>query len=247
MLRIALALLLALATTLAPVRARAEEPCPQAPGQSLTLPATRVALAQGRKVTIIAFGSSSTEGSGASGQDRAYPAVLEAELHAALPEAKLRVLNRGRGGQEIEEMMARLETDVIAVRPTLVIWQAGANAVLRGMDPEEFAAAMAAGIERVRAHGADVVLMDSQRAPRIMHAPHFERFDAALKTLSDRLQVPLFSRAALMDSWAASGMPPSAVIGPDGLHHNDRGYGCVARAMAQSMVASLGPRRIAGR
>ncbi|MDB5373332.1 MAG: lipolytic enzyme family [Belnapia sp.] len=242
--RIALALLLALA---APAMLRAQEPCPAASSQPLALPATRAALAQGRKVTIIAFGSSSTEGSGASGQDRAYPAVLEAALHTALPEARLRVLNRGRGGEEIEEMMVRLETDVIAVRPTLVIWQAGANAVLRGMDPEAFSATMAYGIERVRAHGADVLLMDSQRAPRIIHAPHFERFDMALNTLSVRLQVPLFSRAALMDSWAASGLPASAVIGPDELHHNDRGYGCLARALAQSMVASLGPRHIAGR
>ena len=241
----AFALLLAL--VLPDIALAEEAPCPKEPAQMLALPATRAALAQGRKVTVIAFGSSSTEGSGASGQDRTYPAVLEAELHAALPDARLKVLNRGRGGQEVDEMMERLEAVVIAARPTLVIWQAGANAVLRGMAPEAFIAAMADGIDRLRARGTDVVLMDSQRAPRILQAPHFERFDAALRTLSASLHVPLFSRAALMEAWEAAGVPHAALIGPDGLHHNDRGYACVAHALALAVVEAAGPRRIAGR
>jgi lysophospholipase L1-like esterase len=242
--RIVLALLLACT---APLAGSAEEACPPAPSQLLAMPTTRAALTHGRKLTIIAFGSSSTEGSGASGQDRTYPAVLEAELHAALPDARLRVLNRGRGGEEVDEMMDRLETDVIAARPTLVIWQAGANAVLRGMAPEAFIEAMTDGVDRLRARGADVVLMDSQRAPQILNAPHFERFDAALQTLSSRLQVPLFSRATLMRAWEAAGTPNAEMLGPDGLHHNDHGYACVAQALAHAVVDAAGPHRFAGR
>lgn len=242
------ALLLGLGLLLpGPAPLRAEEPCPVAPAQRLALPATRAALAHGRPVTVIAFGSSSTEGSGATARDRTYPARLEAGLHAALPEAHLTVLNRGRGGEEVDEMMARLEADVVAARPTLVIWQAGANAVLRGMAPEAFSARMEDGIERLRAQGIDVVLMDSQRAPRILNAPHFEKFDRALRDLSARLHVPLFSRAALMEAWAAAGTPSAEMIGPDGLHHNDHGYACVAQALAHAMVDAAGPRRIAGR
>jgi lysophospholipase L1-like esterase len=225
----------------------AEEACPTATTQSLALPATRMALARGKKVTIIAFGSSSTEGAGASGPDRAYPPVLEARLRAAWPDARLLVLNRGRGGQEVEEMMERLEADVIAARPVLVLWQAGANAVLRGMAPEAFQAAMTDGIDRLRARGADVVLIDSQRAPRILNAPNFGRFDQALRELSAGLGVPLFSRARLMDEWAAAGVPNAAMLVADGLHHNDRGYACVAEALAKSILDAAGPPRLAGR
>ncbi|SDB57763.1 SGNH/GDSL hydrolase family protein [Belnapia rosea] len=234
-----------LVSGLAPVRAA--EPCPPSPTQHLAMPATRAALAQGRKVKVIAFGSSSTEGAGASGQDRTYPAMLEAGLRAALPEARLMVLNRGRGGEDVDEMMARLEADVITLRPTLVIWQAGANAVLRGMSPEAFSAAMEDGIERLQARGIDVVLMDSQRAPRILSAPRFERFDAALRDLSAHLHVPLFSRAALMEAWAAAGTPATEMIGPDGLHHNDHGYACLAQALTHAMLDAAGPRRLARR
>jgi lysophospholipase L1-like esterase len=244
MCRIALALLLAFGV---PLAGMAGEACPSAPHQQLTMPMTRAALANGREVTIIAFGSSSTQGAGASSPDRTYPAVLEARLHAALPAAHLRVLNRGLGGQEVTEMMARLETDVLALGPALVIWQAGANAVLRGMAPEIFIAAMADGIGRLRARGIDVVLMDSQRAPRILNSPHFERFDTALREISTRLDVPLFSRAALMQAWDASGTPHHTMLAPDDLHHNDRGYECLARALAQSVVDATRPSLVAGR
>jgi len=162
----------------------AAEPCPAADHQPVALPATHAALAAGRPLTILAFGSSSTEGAGASGPERTYPAQLEARLRAALPGRALAVLNRGVGGQEVGEMIARLEADVIARRPTLVIWQAGANAVLKGMDPAAFRAVLAGGLARLQAAGADVVLMDSQRAPRILAAPRHALFDAAMQELA---------------------------------------------------------------
>ena len=241
-------LLYALAVLAAlPFSARAEEGCPPAPRQALTLPATRAAVLAGRPVTVIAFGSSSTEGAGASDLSHAYPARLEADLHAALPEMKLDVVNRGRGGEEVGEMLVRLETDVLAARPTLVVWQTGANAVLRGMEPEAYRDALASGLAKLKGHGMDVVLMDSQRAPRILSAPHYERFDAALRDLSAAARVPLFSRAALMRAWEATGTPYAAFLAPDGLHHNDRGYGCLAAALARSIQDAVGPARIAGR
>ncbi len=240
-----------LAGLLALAPARGEEgwpqPCPAAPNQYLALPKAHAALAAGKKLTILAFGSSSTEGSGASDPAHAYPAQLEARLRAAFPGHEVQVLNRGKGGQEVAEMLARLEGDVLAAHPTLVIWQAGANAVLRGMAPEQFSAAMALGIARIRASGAELVLMDSQRAPRILSAPNWERFDAALGQLSLDSQVPLFSRATLMRAWAEAGTPSDAMLGPDGLHHNDRGYACLAEALARSLTEALGPARIAGR
>jgi len=214
--------------------------CPAAASQALPLPVTRAALRQGKPLTIIAFGSSSTEGAGASSPALTYPAQLEARLRAALPGVALRVLNRGIGGQEVHEMLARLQADVLSWQPQLVIWQAGANAVLRGMDPGVFRAALAGGLARLQAAGADVVLMDSQRAPRILASPRFESFDATLRDLAATQHLPLFSRAGLMRTWAEAGAPASAMIGPDGLHHTDRGYRCLAAALAESILRGLG-------
>lgn len=215
--------------------------CPAAPPQTLSLPVTRAALREGKPLTIIAFGSSSTEGSGASTPEQSYPAQLEKRLRASLPGIVLRVLNRGIGGQEVREMLARLRRDVLDWAPTLVIWQAGANAVLKGVDPAEFRAALARGLAELHAAGTDVVLMDSQRSPRILASPRAPLIEAALQELAADQHLPLFSRARLMRAWAAAGVSDEAMLGPDKLHHNDRGYRCLAAALAESIVKALRP------
>jgi lysophospholipase L1-like esterase len=240
----------ALAGVLAALPLAAQAACPAAGGAAVgfALPATNQALREGRPLTIIAFGSSSTEGAGATAPERSYPARLEARLRAALPTATIVVLNRGRGGEEVPEMLARLDREVTAARPTLVIWQAGANAVLRGMPPETFRAAMAAGLARLQAIGADIVLMDNQRAPRILGNPLHLRFEGLMASLAEDQQVPLFSRATLMRDWERAGRPAAQFLIDDGLHHNDAGYECVAAALADRVLASLPrPAVLAGR
>ena len=60
----------------------AASPCPTAgPAE----PVVEARLDPGRPLTIVALGSSSTEGAGASGPQASYPARLEALLRAALP------------------------------------------------------------------------------------------------------------------------------------------------------------------
>src|SRR5690349_14892563 len=62
-----------------PLAAAAAETGCQAPGLSRTLHADAITrrLKQSRPVSILAIGSSSTEGVGASAKDRSYPATLE--------------------------------------------------------------------------------------------------------------------------------------------------------------------------
>ena len=55
-------------------------PCPAAARRQVDIPATRSAVRDRKAVTIVAFGSSSTEGAGARAPDRRYPARLEASL-----------------------------------------------------------------------------------------------------------------------------------------------------------------------
>ncbi len=66
------------------------------------------------------------------------------------------------------------------------------------------------------------------------------RFDAILAEIAAATPgVTLFSRGALMDGWAAAGVPREALLVADGLHHNDRGYACVADALADALLAGL--------
>lgn len=205
----------------------------------LALPAVRAALAANTELTVVAVGSSSTQGVRASDIAHSYPAVLQAELTAALPQAHVAVLNRGIGGQDASEMLSRLERDALAVQPALVIWQVGANGAMRRTDPEVFRKLVEDGVQRLRAAGVDVVLMDNQRAPAILASPDSGRIAQVLADVAAKAGVGLFGRGRLMDQWQEGGRPYNEFINADGVHHNDLGYRCVAKALATSILQGL--------
>jgi lysophospholipase L1-like esterase len=218
--------------------AATEPACPAVAVPPIPAPRLAEAIRRERPVRIVAFGSSSTAGAGASAPWMAYPARLESRLRAALPRLGVTVLNRGVGGEDADAMLLRLERDVIAADPDLVVWQVGANAALRSMDKADFDRFLRAGLARLRAARIDVVLMDNQRAPRIAARPGHRDYDAMLSAAAAAVPgVALFSRGALMDAWAAAGLPPGAALVEDGLHHNDLGYRCLADALAGALLA----------
>ena len=77
------------------------------------------------------MGSSSTQGYGTTNPQYAYPAQLKMKLEAALPGVAIHVFNKGIGGQDAEEMAARMRTDVKPERAHLVVWQVGTNSAIR--------------------------------------------------------------------------------------------------------------------
>jgi hypothetical protein len=73
----------------------------------------RERIAKGLPLKIVAIGSSSTFGTGASSSAATYPSRLESELKAKLPGIPVTVLNKGIGGEEANQMVARFDADVI--------------------------------------------------------------------------------------------------------------------------------------
>ncbi len=175
----------------------------------------------------------------ASTPAQSYPALLQAELGAAWPDRHVAIINRGIGGQDAVSESARLETDVVAVRPQLVIWQVGANAALRSADLGVFQQLVGAGIRRLQQAGIDVVLMDNQRSPRILASVEDQELNETLAELAHETGANLFSRDRLMAAWEQNGASLTAYIARDGLHQNDRGYACVAQALSQAIIAAV--------
>ncbi len=137
-------------------------------------------------------------------------------------------------------MVPRIEADVLEVRPTLVIWQVGANGAMKDRDPDMFRRLVAAGVQELKDARIDVVLMDNQRAPEILASPHHIQIDQALADVAVRTGAGLFDRGALMDQWRFAGRPYEQFISDDGIHHNDLGYRCVAQALASAILEGLG-------
>jgi lysophospholipase L1-like esterase len=223
------------------VPAAALAACPSPPGLTVLVPPLERSagrLEAGLPLSIVAFGSSSTAGNGASSPEASYPARLGAELNTRLPGAEIAVLNRGRGGEDAPEEFARLGRDVVAARPDLVIWQFGTNAVLRRDDLSGDGELVRRGVAELKAAGIDVVLMDLQYAPRVLDRPSYTVMEDIIAETADAAGIGLFRRFALMHYWQRAGDPALRLIADDGLHMNDASYRCLAASLADSLVAN---------
>jgi lysophospholipase L1-like esterase len=205
----------------------------------VALPNTARAIRQGRELVIVAIGSSSTEGVGASDPAHAYPAVLAEELRRRWPRLTVTVINKGVSGELVSQVLGRFERDVLPHRPQLVIWQTGSHAALGAGDLEAYSAAIREGIGRLKAARMDVMLMDPQFAPRVLARPLHGRVVSSIGAAANDLEVAVFRRFAVMQHWISSGQyRMDDVISRDGLHLNDVSYGCIARLLADSLSAA---------
>jgi lysophospholipase L1-like esterase len=223
-------------------------PClpPKGVPKSFSLPHVTHKLASGEPVVIIAFGSSSTQGYGTSSPEFTYPNRLAAQLHRKYPGADITVVNRGRGGEDAPEMIRRLQIEVIDVKPDLVIWQVGTNAVLRNLDPDVTAQTVQDGVARIQATGADVVLVDLQYSPRVTeHAEGSTRMVKLLHRVAQLRHIGVFPRFEVMRQWHESqALPIDTFVIADGLHMNDWGYACFAQILGDDIIRSVGQIRL---
>ena len=100
---------------------------------------------------IIAFGDSLVEGRGATpGKD--FVSVLARRLSTPIE-------NAGRSGDTTVTALARLDRDVLARNPRVVIVLLGGNDFLRRMPTDDTFRNLSTIVERIRARGAAVVLV----------------------------------------------------------------------------------------
>jgi acyl-CoA thioesterase-1 len=205
----------------------------------LDYPLARVSrhLEEDRSIKIVAIGSSSTAGAGASSPEASYPSRLEAELTQHFLWNDITVLNRGANGEEAPDMLARFDTSVIAEKPDLVIWQIGTNSVLRDRPFDPKATALHVGLARLKAIHTDVMLLDPQFAPKFIAKPDAEEVVAQIAAIAKEQSVDVFHRFALMRRWRQTDrMPFDAFVSPDGVHMNDWSYGCLAKWLGAAIV-----------
>jgi len=194
-------------------------------------------LASGAPLVIIAVGSSSTYGAGASSPAASYPSRLAVELKQRFPTRDITVLNRGVNGEETAQMLARFETGVLAAHPDLVLWQVGTNSVMRDHSLAAHAVLLREGLAQLKEAGADVVLMDMQYVPKVLAKSETPGMENQLAVAAKQGNVDLFERFAIMRNWyEVQHLPFEAFAAPDQLHMNDWGYGCVARLLADAIA-----------
>src|SRR5262245_35697107 len=205
----------------------------------VTLPNTARAIRHGDALVIVAIGSSSTQGVGASDPAHTYPALLAEELQHRWPRLAVTVVNKGVGGEMAEQMLARFTRDVLPYHPQLVIWQTGSNHALERDDVQSYEKTIRQGIARLKAAHTDVILMDPQYAPRVLRRPLHRAIVDTIGGVANDWKVAVFQRFAVMRHWVMSGQyKMEDIISRDQLHMNDASYQCIARLLADSLAAA---------
>jgi hypothetical protein len=230
------------------------QPAPLEPGLANLARAMRGTKA----VKIVTLGSSTMEG---EGHIVAFPYRLEAALRQTYLDKHsnqrrmIDVINRGIGGEEAPSEFERMEGDVIAENPHLVIWQLGTNSVWQDPDNkplpppprDETIAALRKGIDRLYENGdIDVILMDLQYVPAVLTPATCKAANdmvSAIAEVAFEKKVNLFRRFELMKAWhELEGTSFDTMVDPtdpDRLHDSDWATQRLVGALNQIIWAAI--------
>jgi lysophospholipase L1-like esterase len=198
---------------------------------------------------VLFYGDSITDcgrGSGVNGGLGAgYAALCAAQLLARFPEWNLTVTNRGISGNRVYDLEARLENDVIALRPTLVSILIGINDTWRRYDSnttspiDEFQSCYRRILVSLRETlGARVVICE----PFLLPIPEERRawredLDpriTACRDLAREFSLPFVPLDGLFA--AASTRAPLEYWLPDGVHPSLAGHAFIADHWLRAVI-----------
>ncbi len=203
---------------------------------TVALPHFAAALKQKNTIDIVAIGSSSTLGIGASTLDRTYPFQLQDILERTFKGRDFFISNSGVGGEVAAETAKRVKNEVALKLPDLVLWQVGTNDVLAGVPVAEFKATVQSTLRWLKYYQIDTVLIDLQYSPAVENNERHQAIGQAISEIAGAENVLLVRRYDAMRMLALTKW--EGLLSGDGLHQNDHGYRCMAEHIAHAVIAS---------
>jgi acyl-CoA thioesterase-1 len=183
-------------------------------------PDTAPNTARGAQVTILALGSSLTQGYGLP-PGTEFPVQLQAALRKSGINAT--VINAGVSGDTSAGGLARLDWS-LASHPDAAIIELGSNDMLRGIAPTETEKNLSAIIEKLKAAHVKV-LLTGMKAQRNLGKDYYEAFDAIYPRLAEKYDVlfyPFFLAGVALEP---------KLNQADGLHPNPAGVKIIVSRM----------------
>ncbi len=167
--------------------------------------------------------------------DSAYPGRLQQMLREKLPTLAISVSVDLQPKKTAEEVASSLAKSIEVSKPDLLIWQTGTVDAMRGIDPDDFRAAMDDGVVALQKSGTDVILMNLQYSPRTETMTSPAPYVDNMRVVAQQHNVPLFDRFAIMRHWHEDGdfdlFNPSPSI-----DLAKRVHECLARALATFVI-----------
>ena len=195
-------------------------------------------LQRGRTLRVLAIGSSSTSGVGASSRAKSYPAQMSALLLKALKGVDVEVTNRGVSGEVAKTTAERLRSEVALHKPDLIIWQLGTNDALARVPLEDVEATVSATLDWLKENRVDVVLVGPQYTTRYARDPNYAAMRDLLRRLAEQHKVLYIRRYDAMQA-IAHARASQQMMANDNFHLNDLGYQCMAEHIARAVVGGI--------
>jgi lysophospholipase L1-like esterase len=193
-----------------------------------------------KSIRVLVVGSASSTTGGTTTQAAGYPARMEAALAAKLPGVAITVQTRGGRGMTAAELAPLIQDGLAEFHPDLVIWQTGTVDAVRGIDPDQFAATLEAGLYKAAAAGTDLMLIDQQFSRAARASLNFAPYRAAMEAAAAGTDATFFRRYDLMRHWAEAGqidLERAARI--DWQKTADLLHGCLGKALAASILDGM--------
>ncbi len=202
------------------------------------LPNVMARLQRHATIHILAIGSSSTSGVGASSKLETYPTRLDTILEKTLKGVDIEIANRGIPGELAATTADRIMNEVALSKPDLVLWQLGTNDALSRVPPEEFETTVRDTVRWLKSQNIDVVLVGLQYVPRFALDPAYSGIRKSLKEIAAEeniLYVLRYDAMRFIEHVRAN----EQLMASDHFHLNDLGYRCMAEHVAHAMIISL--------
>lgn len=142
---------------------------------------------------------------------------------------KMKVANRGIGGDITSGVLYRLRADVLRLHPEAIVLLIGTNDVGDGADPEDVAANIRLILQAIKSYKPGLRVVVCKIMPRSdgtnpqLYAQKIQKVNALVEPF-----VKSQKNWAICDTWSifadANGMPNPADFRPDRLHLNAAGY-----------------------
>jgi lysophospholipase L1-like esterase len=227
----------ALAQAAASYSAECKVNCPTFEGKA-PLRKLRTALRERRPVKVLAIGSSSTSGVGASSPGATYPVRLESDLEVLFKGTDINVISRGVPGEAGHGAAERMRNEIADVKPDLVVWQVGTNDAMARVNTLAFAETLRSTVRWFQRNKIDVVLVDPQFVERLSTDDHYQTIVKTITRIAREERVAIVYRYdAMADLAKRNG--ESAYLANDRFHLNDLGYRCMAQYVAKAIIAGI--------
>lgn len=196
------------------------------------------AVRESRPVKVLAIGSSSTVGIGASSPSATYVAKLETTLEGTFKGLDFDVIGRGLSGEEAQGAADRMKKEVEQTTPDLVVWQVGTNDAIRHVSMDRFRECLRNTLAWLKEHRVDVVLIDPQYGETLTKDAYYEQVVGVIAEVAREARVLLVDRfEAMRELHRVHG--DRFYLTSDNLHMNDTGHRCMAEQLARSIVGGL--------